>query len=229
MKIVTSFNVIALSAALILTSCSKGDKGSDGISKEGNCTDATISAYNDINSKGRMYSLTLDKSYLTGLKNSCDSFKSLVGTSSCNAINLKTNETTSVSSATVEPICSKAAEILNAKPVEESRIQACATGVSVPYMLIGTYVSLYATTNDTKYVTAGAQSCDDFEAAIGKELCTVINTKTSLEEYITKTSADSECRGLRNIIENQKKADAEKLQKVEDDKDKTVTVTVTAK
>jgi hypothetical protein len=122
----TGATLTLIAACMALAACAK-DSGSKGTDSNGNCTSATISAYNDIQHKARMYDLTKDSSYLTGVKNSCSQYKSLIGGDTCKAEDLRTRATTYVSSSSVDTVCNKADQILNPKPVDASKTSTTTT------------------------------------------------------------------------------------------------------
>lgn len=81
-------------ATLVLTSaCAK--KSTDAVDSNGSCTDATINAFNKINSMARKYSDGSDVT-LTDINKECAAFKNLIGDQSCKATDVATGETITV-------------------------------------------------------------------------------------------------------------------------------------
>ncbi len=117
-KSLSVFSLITLSMALGACSQTKG------VDAGGNCKSETVSAYNDINHKARMYNITLDRDYLIGTQNACNEFKNLIGGSSCKAEDLKTGSTTTISASTVDAVCNEVNDKLNPKPVKATAGEA---------------------------------------------------------------------------------------------------------
>lgn len=98
----SSFNKSVLLGSLLFTliSCQKSDSGTSAVDKEGNCKQETIDTYNNVSSSYYLKSAS-------ELQSSCQSYKNLIGSQTCMAVNVKTGLTTSINSTSLDSICER--------------------------------------------------------------------------------------------------------------------------
>ncbi|WP_413289138.1 hypothetical protein [Bdellovibrio sp. HCB337] len=107
MKYVIATTVVGM--ALILTACSKGTKG---VAADGTCTQATIDAFNNINSNAKMFAATGNKQYLQGAASQCAQFDGLIGGDSCKAMDVATSAEKKITKADAKKVCDAVKSVL---------------------------------------------------------------------------------------------------------------------
>jgi hypothetical protein len=116
----TAMQYLVVCGLIALTACGSKDGGGSSpapqnstMDADGNCTQQTISAHNEIWNKAEMFDTTKDQSHLEGAQKACNEFNALIGSSSCRAKNVKTGAEMTLSKETNAPLCSEVNALLN--------------------------------------------------------------------------------------------------------------------
>lgn len=205
--------------------CSKSGSNSGSADNDGNCNSETVNTYNDVLNKSDLFVINKDIEYLKGVDNSCKKFQSLMGSSTCKAKNIKTNETTEVNSTSLKKICEVAEKYSSpsvnsnselpvstppqplpkhdtANDVEnkpESESMFCNSNTIQSFNNVIIYSLNFQEKPDKSNKILLIEKCENFKSAIGNSTCFAKNTKTGEQIEISLKNVEKWCVNENSI------------------------------
>lgn len=185
----SSFNKSVLLGSLLFTliSCQKSDSGTSAVDKEGNCKQETIDTYNNVSSSYYLKSAS-------ELQSSCQSYKNLIGSQTCMAVNVKTGLTTSINSTSLDNVCERKVSTNITKPIPSQ--PASPNRKNEDENCRQETIDAYNDITSSYYLKSPAElqsSCQSFKKLTSSKTCMAVNIKTGQSTPISFYSLDSIC------------------------------------
>lgn len=193
--------------ATLFVGCSKDDDNK-AVDKNGNCTSATIDAYNDIGNKAYRLYYSSSRSDIEAIQLSCNNFKSLIGGKSCTALDLTTGSEKSINSGSRDTVCNEANRLManfNQSQSQTSPSTPSYTSYNCTQAQINAYNDvLYKTITLSDYSSTTDQLNDAHAACMKYKSLFSNSCKASLpmngsESWIDSKSLDTNCNKVSEI------------------------------
>ncbi len=178
-----NLNLVLLATAMLsFASCSK-DEGNSAVDKDGNCTQATIDAFNDVRTKGLRLTYNSSRNALQDVQNSCRSFKNLVAGKSCKALDASSGTERLVDSTSRDSICNEVDRQLLAldrgatvQPgtAGQTRVDvtpSCSSTQNALYSEATKKMSKLTKSSSAEELDSASASCESFKRSMGSSSC----------------------------------------------------------
>jgi hypothetical protein len=183
-----------LSTSILIAGCS-ASKDSEGITKEGLCTEATVNVYNDIMTKQAWQYSVRSQSEITTLESQCSNYYRLIADSSCKAQKLMTGQEFYISASSVAPVCKEMLTSLKNQAQTTASYLTCNPSVETSFSIIQKYLGYYQESGSMADAMAASRECANFRRLNAPGSCYTHDGK-----HVGDASVTFDCRNNDDAI-----------------------------